>query len=186
MNSLLLIADNARWRDSGSKALSRVTSYLLCKVAAKLEFSSCLAQFAIYNWRCTDIDIAIRGLTSTNDSAHLIYHKWKGKGCVNNINNTIEQYKDNPSAFIAETFESSPYAISISIKNIWLHFVTHLQGISFCHWPKPAALVLTMDSNTTAVEISLSAGTHKTPFHLYRLCINFSSCPTYTPKSKAV
>jgi hypothetical protein len=96
----------------------------------------------------------------------------EGEDYVNNINNTIEQYKDNPSAFIAETFESSPYAISISIKNIWLHFVTHLQGISFCHWPKPIALVLKMDSNTTAVEISLSAGILTRPFSI---CIVYVS-----------
>ena len=83
--------------------------------------------------------IAVRGLTSRDSSTCLVYHKWKGKGCVPKIPELIEKYKDNPSGFLIETFEPSP--LVVSIKQIWLHFVTHFQGNSFSHWPKPSSFV---------------------------------------------
>jgi hypothetical protein len=82
--------------------------------------------------------IMVQGLTSINGNSHVVYHRWKGKGCVSNIHLAIDQYKKDPSGFARLTFHSRPECTAT--KEIWLHFASPLQGNSFDHWPSASTV----------------------------------------------
>jgi len=78
--------------------------------------------------------VAVKCLAKVERHIHLVFHRWKGRGTVTDIYQSIEKYKHDAEGFMRRHFDSIPE--SCPIANIWVTYVNQYQGNTLASWPQ--------------------------------------------------
>ena len=78
--------------------------------------------------------ILVKGLIYDEGTAKVVFHRWKGKGCCDNLQVELIKYKDNANAFIQQFFHAIPEEVDVD--NIDITYVNQIQGSRLDEWPQ--------------------------------------------------
>lgn len=76
--------------------------------------------------------ILVRGLILVDSVFKVVFHRWKGKGCCQNVYDEIEQYKNNAKAFIQSKFISEVEEVDVDC--IHIAYVNQISGNRLTEW----------------------------------------------------
>ena len=76
--------------------------------------------------------LLVKGLIHDEGTEKVVFHRWRGKGCCNILQDELVKHKDNAKAFIHQFFNPTPEEIDVD--NIDITYVNQIIGMRLHTW----------------------------------------------------
>ena len=89
--------------------------------------------------------IVVKGMIYDECAIKVVFHRWKGKGCCNNLHEELLRYKCNANAFVQQFFNPEPEAVDID--EIDIAYVNQILGRRLDDWSQEPSVFKHIDGH---------------------------------------
>jgi len=89
--------------------------------------------------------IVVKGMIYDEGAIKVVFHRWKGKGCCNNLHEELLRYKCNANAFVQQFFNPEPEAVDVD--EIDIAYVNQILGRRLDDWSQEPSVFKHIDGH---------------------------------------